>query len=183
MKTKLTIVLLALAGGIIFFANQTLAADATTNSVAQTNEPSPFQIIVTPKKSRVHIGERFEAEIDVKNITHTNQLFGVMLCSWPEHYGTDNPNVQNATWFACTRNFPIKVNLAPNESYTKKLMFEVSRAVATNQISFRVSFRPFIVGKDRPGGFYYEPKPGKIYLSDPVNLAINPKYIPDWISW
>ena len=184
MKIKLTAIKLAVSvSGIILIATQLFAAGSTTNSVSETNESSPFKIIVAPKKNRIHFGERFEAEVDVKNITSTNQLFGVWLCSWPDHYGTDNPNVGNATGSACLRNFPIKVNLAPNESYKNKLMFEVVRAMATNQVSFRVRFQPFIVGKDKGGGGYFEIKPGKAYWSDQVTLSLNPKLVPDWIPW
>jgi hypothetical protein len=60
-----TIALLLLAIGGIFLAHQIFAADSVTNFISQTNEPSTFQIIVTPRKTRVHVGEPFKVALEV----------------------------------------------------------------------------------------------------------------------
>jgi hypothetical protein len=142
MKTKLTIAILVLAGGIVFFANPLFAANVTTNSVSQTNEPSPFQIIVTPRKTRVHAGEKFKVGLEVKNVSNTNQTFKVWSCSWDENWRSSNPDVYLPGW-ACRANWVGDVSLAPGESFKETLNREememcVPQSVTTNKVIFRM---------------------------------------------
>lgn len=186
MKTKLTTTLLALAGGIIVFANQTFAADATANSVSQTNEPSPFTIIVSPEKSRVHIKEVFKVELEVKNISNTNQSFAVMSCSWMEHWRSDNGQIGTWPGWACIANAPIKIELASGESWKKELKMWIPEPVSTNRVSFRMSFTPLPFEVVPPhvenGKYVWQKKKGvKTYWSSESSININPKWIPDWI--
>jgi hypothetical protein len=76
----------------------------------------------------------------------------------------------------------MKVALAPGESYKKTLAIQILNSVSTNQISFRMGFTPWIPGKDLVAPSF-EIKLGKTYWSDEVAINVNPKLIPDWISW
>ena len=121
MKTNLTtIARLILFAGIILSANQIFAADSATNSVSGTNEPSPFKIIVTPRKTRVHVGERFKVGLEVKNVSNTNQTFKVWSCSWYENWKSSAPAVRLMPW-TCRANGIDDVSLAPGESFKETL--------------------------------------------------------------
>jgi hypothetical protein len=188
MKTKLTIALLALAGGIILFANQIRAADSATNAVSQTNELSRLKIIVTPRKIRVHIGEPFKVALEVKNVSNTNQQFKVWGCSWYENWKSSNPVIGIKAW-ACLANGAETVNLAPGESFKetlngKEAEMEIFQPVSTNRISFRMafitgaSFHFYKLGETIP-----DDEKEKIYYSNEVTIDINPKSVPDWLPW
>jgi hypothetical protein len=189
MKTKLTaIARLILICGIIFSANQILAADSMTNSVSETNEPSPLKIIVTPSKTRVHAGEKFKVGLEVKNVSNTNQSFKVWGCSWYENWKSSNPAIQLIPW-ACLANGVGTVNLAPGELFKetlngKEAEMQVSQSVATNKISFRMCFHTGgSIHLYKPGEFVPDDVKGKSYWSDEVTININPKSVPDWIPW
>lgn len=185
MKTKLTMMLLVFTGGIILFANQIFAADST-NAVGQVNETSPLKIIVTPEKSRVHVKEPFTVSLEVKNVSNTNQSFTVMYCSWYEQWQPDNPAVQMIPW-NCMMNYPMKVSLAPGQSFKEKvnnlgeeMKMQVITAT-TNKISFKMGFTPLVLTPDNQRHRYSRSE--KTYWSDAVTVTVNPKLIPDWISW
>ena len=188
MKTKLTIFwLLILTGGIIFLENSIFAAD-TTNFVSQTNEPSPFKIIVTPRKTRVRAGEKFKVGLEVKNISSTNQSFKVWSCSWYENWKSDNLAVYLPGW-TCRANGVDTVNLAPGESFAetlngKEMEMQVIQSVSTNKISFRMAFHTGgSIQLYKSDEVIPDDVKGKIYWSDEVTININPKSVPDWIPW
>jgi len=195
MKRKLTtIARLILAGGIIFVTNQIFATDSVTNSISQTNEPSPFKIIVTPKRNRVHVKEPFQVSLMVKNISNTNQQFKVWSCSWYENWKSSKPAIGLRGW-ACTANRPVDIHLTPGESFKEELNgngaeMEIFQPISTNEISFRMGFIPTVWGDIhiynpaqhswRTNQSWIEDRK-TIYWSDEVNIKINPKWIPDWI--
>jgi hypothetical protein len=177
MKIKLTIALLALAGGIILFANSIFAADSTTNSVSQTNEPSPFQITVTARKTLVHVGESFKVSLEVKNISNTNQSFLVWSCSWWENWKSNNRFVYLPAW-DCGQNAPMTVNLAPDESFRETLNgnempMRVVDSVSTNRISFRMAFHTGgSVHLYKADEIMPDDVKGKIYWSNEVTIDL-----------
>jgi hypothetical protein len=189
MKTKLTsITRLILICGIIFSVNRIFAVDSATNSIGATNEPSPFKINVTPRKTRVHAGEKFKVGLEVKNVSNTNQTFKVWSCSWWENWSSSNPAVRLVGW-GCAENGPMKVNLAPGESFKETLNgkeadLEVPQSVSTNKISFHMVFHTGAsIHLYKPGETIPDDVKGKIYYSNEVTISINPKSVPDWIPW
>ena len=139
MKTKL---LLVLAGGIILFANQTLAADATTNFVSQTNEPSPFKITVTPTKKEFHINEIISIHIKIENVTKVDQSVVMWSCSWWMQFPITNEQLRIWPGYICDSNVPLAVDIPPGKPCERELKLVVSGPVPTNRISFRVRFVP-----------------------------------------
>jgi hypothetical protein len=189
MKTKLSaIVLLFLAGGLIFFLGSIFAADATTDSVSGTNAASPFKITVTPRKTHVQVGESFVVGLEVKNVSSTNQSFKVWSCSWYENWVSSNPVVQIKSW-ACTENCPIEIKLAPGESFKEELngeeaKMEIVQSVSTNKVFFRMHFMPLILGDAKvynPDGKSFRTFRTEIpdfkapFWSDEVGITIDPK--------
>jgi hypothetical protein len=199
MKTKLAaIVFLVRIVGVFLPTSKIFAADSMTNSVTGTNEPSPFKIIVTSTKTRVHVGEPFNVALELKNVSSTNQSIGVWSCSWEENWRSSNPNIPILGSIACLQNGVKHISLAPSELFKQKwedgkeIQMQVLPTVKTNKITFRISFTPSTWGE-----IYFHDSSGKIvktnqwwiedpkntYLSDEITININPKSVPDWIPW
>ncbi|MEI8291059.1 MAG: hypothetical protein WCH99_16460 [Verrucomicrobiota bacterium] len=176
MKLRIIKILLALAAGPIFLTNLVFAADSLTNSVGQTNETSPFQIIVTPRKTRVQVMEPFKISIAVKNVSHTDQSFVVWSCSWPMNWKSSNPAVEWVGW-SCAQNGAMKVNLASGESFKETLFgvekeMRVAQSISTNKISFRMALHPGAA--HRFGQSLPEDEKGKLYWSNEVTIDLIP---------
>ena len=125
--------LLALAGGIIFFANQNVAADSVTE---------PFKVTVTPSKTRVRIQEPFEIKYEIKNITDSNQQFTIISDDlYSASWRTDSPDVR---LFPYDNNHPLDIVLAPGEISKKSVKVWILSSVLTNQFSFRIGLNPFV---------------------------------------
>jgi hypothetical protein len=178
MKTKVALLVLA---GINLFVKQGFAENAMTNSVSQTNEPSPFKIIVTPRTNRVHIGELFKVGLEVKNVSNTNQSFDVWSCSWYYNWESSNPAIGISEW-ACLGNYVETVNLRPGESFKETIKINgeeadmrIFKSIPTNTISFRMAFH---TGGDirlyRKGEVIPDVLNGKLYWSDELNIKIYP---------
>jgi hypothetical protein len=146
MKTKLiSITRLILICEIFFSVNQIFAADSATNSVSGTNEPSPFKIIVMPRKTRVRAGEKFKVGLEVKNVSNTNQLIKIWTCGWGDNWESGNPAVKMWSPTQCRSNVLIEHKLASGESYKHESDFqeakmEVIQSLETNKVVFRVGF-------------------------------------------
>ena len=162
MKTKLTIALLVLAGGIIFFANQIFAAD----SVAE-----PFKVTVTPSKTHARIQEPIEIEFEVKNITSSNQQFTIMSDDLYSSWRTDNPDVQifpfQEVWH--NNNHPTNMTLAPGEAFKKSVKVWTRSSILNSQASFRLAFTPF-VDRERP---YSDRMKRPLYWSNDIKVTLD----------
>lgn len=144
-----TMVLLALAGITIFCASPIFAADLT-NTIEQTKEAEPFEIIATLLTNQMHINnlkEPLKIALEVKNVTNTNQSFEIMNCGWPSQWRSDSPFIGVATpLYSCTRNFPIAIVLPPGKSWENEIKMWAPGPVSTNKISFRMGFAPLVWG-------------------------------------
>jgi len=176
MKISLITIFLALITGTIFYSNLGFAADSLANSFDLTNVPSPFQITLTPRKTRVHVMEPFKISLEVKNVSHTNQSFVVWSCSWPMNWRSSNPAVEWVGW-SCAQNGAMKVNLASGESFKETLFGEekemrVSQSISTNKISFRMTLHPGAA--HRFGETIPDDEKGKLYWSNEVTIELIP---------
>ena len=196
LNPAIIFIFLVAIGCAAFSSNSVFASGSVTNSVSQTNELSPLQIIVTPRKTRVHVGEPFKVSLEVKNVSNTNQQFKVWSCGWSQNWKSSNPVIRFREW-NCRANWPMDVHLAPNASFKeelngKEMDMEFIQTGSTNKVAFRMGFTPTVWGDVR----IYNPNNNgwrtnqwwiedhtRIYWSDEVSININPKWIPNWIPW
>jgi hypothetical protein len=176
MKAKLTKII-ASAAFIGCLAKQVLAEEQIINSANQTNELSPFEITVSPEIFKIHIKEIFKVRLEVKNISNTNQHFTIMSCSWWEHWVSDNRQIGMWPGYACAQNKPVKVELAPGESWKKDLKMWVPEPVTINKISFKMSFEPLPFDPVTPHvqngkEIWQIKKKAETYRSTVINIAI-----------
>ncbi len=127
--------LLVLVAQAMFFSNQILAANSTVITGGMTNAAPVFQVTAMPEKSRVHVKEVLMVDLEVENISHTNQSFTTMLCSWQENWASDNRQIGIWPGLECIANRPITVNLASGESWKKRIK-DVDSRKCSNQSSF-----------------------------------------------
>ena len=98
-------------------------------------------VTVWPEKTRVQGDEVFGVKLRVVNSSEQVQCFRVMNCSWDEHWQCGNPRIAHVLW-ACTRNFPVTVELAPGEAYEQKLNMYVGAKGDSRTERFRMGFTP-----------------------------------------
>lgn len=115
--------------GVVFDADHKVVAEVRAE---------PFLILVKPKQNQVEVNKPFDVELRVVNASPSPQSFCVMSCSWYDNWKSSNPRVSSIGW-ACYRNGPTPIKLAPGEAYEKVLPMQ---AKAVGPLSFRMGFNP-----------------------------------------
>jgi hypothetical protein len=83
-----------------------------------------LHIVFKPSKTTVHLQEYVPVQLRVENASKEPQHIYVMSCSWFRHWKTSDPLKIYVCPWACSKNFPEEVVLAPGEAYTKDLKME-----------------------------------------------------------
>ena len=135
MNPKILLCLLLLAGMTIVFGSAVTAAP-----------PPPLRAVVTPSTNEVRFRETFDVALRVENQSATNQTIRVMNCSWEEHWKSSNTNVSSRGW-ACTKNFPVNVDIPPGGAYTNKMQMLIYNLIPDKELSFSMGFTAIGSGK------------------------------------
>ena len=122
MKTILTIIIIAAVIVPSF-------GQADTSKYALTIKQSKYEKTGTKTYLVVHT--------TLKNNTKDTLRYLSMSCSWREFYHLSNDNLSFEPW-VCTKNGPIILILAPNESVDTELKLVVEKTTDTPILKFKI---------------------------------------------
>jgi hypothetical protein len=131
-----------------------------------------LRVVVVPSKTQVRVGEKFELELRVENISQENQAVAAWTCSWEFGWQCSDKRIFSASPMSCNSNFPHSVIISSGEAYTNTFLAIVKDAAALGKISFRMgfgSFKDFLNSKDQVRAEYYQP-----IWSEPVTIEVIP---------
>lgn len=100
-----------------------------------------FCVTISPAKTQVSPGEKFEVKLRVVNSSKEAQSFKVVTCSWDEHWKWSNRRISYKPW-PCWANALIAVRLQPGEAYEKVLVMELVATGKSKTEPLRMGFTP-----------------------------------------
>ena len=149
------------------------------NSFCQTNQHLPLQMTITLKNTWTPMSDAFTSfysltnyfsatlEVEIKNITTTNQSFNMWSCSYAKNWKTDNQNVSlHYRHLFCAENAPVDHELEPGQCYKFEMVWMAHVEVSTNHLAFRLGFAPNRWSFRERGSIYNRANEGKEFSKE-----------------
>ena len=118
-----------------------LVAFGALGALGTAANADPLSVKIKPAKARWKATTPVEVALEVTNSSSTKQTIHVMSCSWEGQWKSSDPDLGWTPW-ACDKNAPQTVDLAPGAAREWKLpMFAISTA-KLGAHKLKLSFTP-----------------------------------------